>query len=45
MPEKRKDSKGRVLKAPEMERMVVDLSGAGLHAGSRLTFVMEEADT
>jgi hypothetical protein len=24
---------------------VVDLSGAGLHAGSRLTFVMEEADT
>ena len=33
------------LKPPEMERMVVDLSGAGLHAGSRLTFVMEEADT
>ena len=33
------------LKPPEMERMVVDLSGGGLHAGSRLTFVMEEADT
>ena len=33
------------LMPPELERLVVDLSGAGLHAGSRLTFVMEEADT
>ena len=32
------------LKPPEMERLAVDLSAAGLQPGSRLTFVMEEAD-